>query len=306
MKLLDLSIIIGNYNTEELLKKTLTSIYKNTKNINYEIIVIDDGSVDGSVEMIKRNFPKIKIKKNIKNLGYSKTYNIGTKLSKSRYILHLNSDVFFTKDSSLDLIIKFMDKNPNIGIAGCKVIKHDGSLDLPCRRSLPTIKNVFFQTTGLYKIFPKNKSLNYYLTYLPDNKITKIECIMGAFMLIKKNLIKEIGYLDERFFIYSEDIDYCYRAIKAGWDVYYFPKIKVKHIHGGTTRQFKIKYLLNFHKGMFLYYNKHMARRNFFILNLLVYLGILIRLTMLTAYGLVYEAGKHLNLSGNRNNINRI
>lgn len=292
MKALDLSIIIGNYNTEKLLKRTLTSIYKNTRNINFEIIVVDDGSVDKSVEMVKKEFPKIKIKKNLKNLGYSKTYNIGTKLSNSRYILHLNSDVSFTKDSSLNLIIKFMDQNPNIGISGCKVIKHDGSLDLPCRRALPTIKNVLFQTTGLYKIFPKIKSLNYYLTYLPDDKIAKIECIMGAFMLIKKELIQEIGYLDERFFIYSEDIDYCYRAVKADWDIYYFPKIKVKHIHGGTTRQFKIKYLINFHKGMFLYYNKHFLKSNFFLLNYFVYLGIILRFICFTLIGLTSNLKK--------------
>lgn len=277
MKPLDLSIIIGNYNTQDLLKNTLSSIYKNIKNISYEIIAIDDGSIDGSVEMVKKNFPKIKIKKNTKNLGYSKTYNIGSKLSQSRYILHLNSDVYFTKNSPMDILLRFMDENPKIGIAGCKIIKYDGTLDLPCRHALPTIKNVFFQTFGLYKLFPKVKSLNYYMTYLPDNQITKVGGIIGAFMLIKKEVIKQIGYLDERFFIYCEDTDYCYRAIKAGWDVYYFPKIKVKHMHGGTTRQSKIKSLINFHRGMFLYYGKHHANENFFLLNLIVYTGIVAR-----------------------------
>src|SRR3972149_5947101 len=100
MKQFDISIIIGNYNTEKLLKRTLSSVYRNTKNISFEIIVVDDGSIDKSVEMVRKKFPKIKIKENTENLGYSKTYNIGTKLSKSRYILHLNSDVIFTKDSS--------------------------------------------------------------------------------------------------------------------------------------------------------------------------------------------------------------
>ena len=290
MKQLDLSIIIGNYNTEKLLEKTISSVYRNIKNISFEIIVVDDGSSDRSVEMVKNKFPKIKIRENAKNLGYSKTYNIGTRLSKSRYVLHLNSDIFFTKDSSLDLIIKFMDKNQNIGISGCKIIKRDGSLDMPCKRSLPTIINVFSQTIGLYKIFPKIKSLNYYLTYIPDDEIARIECIMGAFMLIRKELIKKIGYLDERFFIYSEDIDYCYRAIKAGWSVYYFPKIKIKHMHGGTTQQFKFKYLLNFHKGMFLYYNKHFARKNLFLVNYLIYSGILLRLAFFIVIGLLSEA----------------
>lgn len=294
MKLLDLSIIICNYNTEELLKKTLSSIYRNTKNISFEIIVVDDASKDGSVEMVKRKFPEVRILKNIKNLGYSKSSNIGTKLSKGRYILHLNSDVIFTKNSSMDLILKFMDDNPNIGISGCKIIKHDGSLDLPCRHSLPTIKNSFFQMFSLYKIFPKIKSTNYYMTYMSDNKIAKVGGL-GAFMLIREKVVKEIRYLDERFFIYCEDTDYCYRAIKAGWDIYYFPKIQVKHMHGGTTSKFKLKALLLFHKGIFLYYNKHYSNQNFFLINLFVYAGILARLVLFMSIGLLRYAKVKLN-----------
>lgn len=277
MRSLDLSIIICNYNTGRLLKNTLSSIYRNTKNITFEIITVDDGSTDRSVEIIKKYFPKVRIIKNVKNLGYSKSCNIGTRLSKGKYILHLNSDVNFTKNTSMSLIIKFMDDNPNIGIAGCKIIKYDGSLDLPCRHSLPTLTNAFFQMFGLYKIFSNIKSTNYYMTYLPDDKITKVGGL-GAFMLLRKELVRRIGYLDERFFIYCEETDYCYRAIKAGWDVYYFPKIEVKHMHAGTTNQFRIKALFLFHKGIFLYYKKHYSNENFFLINLFVYAGIVVRL----------------------------
>lgn len=279
MKYLELSIVICNYNTRKILKNTLFSIYKNTKGIAFEIIVVDDGSTDGSVEMIKKYFPKIKVIKNIKNLGYSKSCNIGTKLSKGKYILHLNSDVNFTKNTSMNLIMQFMDEHPNIGICGCKIIKNDNSLDLACRHAVPTLRNSFFQMFSLYKLFPKIKSINYYMTYLPDNQITKVGGL-GAFMLIRRKLIDEIGYLDDRFFIYCEDTDYCYRTIKAGWDIYYFPKIKAKHMHGGTTNQFRLRALLIFHKGIYLYYRKHYADRNFFLVNLIVYLGILIRLIL--------------------------
>lgn len=279
MKLPDVSIVICNYNTSKILKNTLSSIYKNARNISFEIIVVDDGSTDDSVGMINKYFPKIKVIRNIENLGYSKSCNIGTKLAKGRYVLQLNSDVNFTKDTSIDLLIDFMNKNPKIGICGCKIIRHDGSLDLPCKHAIPTLKNSFFQPFGLYKLFPKIKSINYYMTYLSDNEPARVGGL-GAFMLIRKKLIEQIGYMDEEFFIYCEDTDYCYRAIKAGWDIYYFPKVKVMHMHGGTTNKFKLRALLLFHKGIFLYYNKHYSNKNFFLINLFVYAGILARLLL--------------------------
>lgn len=294
MKLPDVSIVICNYNTSKILKNTLSSIYKNARNISFEIIVVDDGSTDDSVEMMNKYFPKIKVIRNIKNLGYSKSCNIGTKLAKGRYVLQLNSDVNFTKDTSIDLLIDFMNENPKIGICGCKIIRHDGSLDLPCKHAIPTLKNSFFQPFGLYKLFPKIKSINYYMTYLSDNEPAKVGGL-GAFMLIRKELIKQIGYLDERFFIYCEDTDYCYRAIKAGWDIYYFPKAKVIHMHGGTTSKFKLKALLLFHKGIFLYYNKHYSNQNFFLINLFVYAGILARLVLFMSIELLKYVKAKLN-----------
>lgn len=279
MKLLDLSIVICNYNTQEILQNTLSSIYKFTKNINFEIIVVDDGSTDNSVGMVKRYFPYVRIIKNYMNLGYSKSANKGTKISRGRYVLHLNSDVIFTDKTFLDGILKFMDNNQNIGISGCKIITNNGALDLPCRHAVPTLINSFFQMFSIYKLFPKIKSINYYMTYLSENKIAKVGGL-GAFMLFRKDVIKKIGYLDERFFIYCEDTDYCLRAIKAGWDIYYYPKITVKHMQGGTTNQLKMKSLLLFHKSILLFYKKHFSQKNFFLLNLIVYAGIYIRLIL--------------------------
>ncbi|MEK7572915.1 MAG: glycosyltransferase family 2 protein [Patescibacteria group bacterium] len=279
MKLLDLSIVICNYNTQEILQNTLSSIYKFTRNINFEIIVVDDGSTDNSVGMVKKYFPYVRIIKNYMNLGYSKSANKGTKISRGRYVLHLNSDVVFTKKTSLEKILEFMNKSPHIGISGCKIITNNGDLDLPCRHSIPSLLNSFFQMFSMYRLFPKIKSTNYYMTYFPVNQITKVGGL-GAFMIIRKDVIRKIGYLDERFFIYCEDTDYCIRTIKAGWDIYYYPKIAVKHMQGGTTNQLKMKSLLLFHKSILLYYKKHFSQKNFFLLNLIVYAGIYIRLIL--------------------------
>jgi len=272
----DLSIIIGNYNTKAILQKTIRSIIKYNKQILFEIIVVDDASTDGSVEYLKQHFPDVRIFVNKTNLGYSKSYNIGTKNARGPYILHLNSDVLFLK-FELKRAIEYMNTHKNIGILGCRILKKDRRLDLPCKRSFPTIWNIFFQSIGLSKLFPKSKLFGrYYLTYLNERSIAQVDCLMGAFMLIRKKVIHKIGYLDEQFFIYGEDIDYCYRAKKAGWNIVYFPAITVKHIHGGTTNNNKLKHVLLFHQAMFLYYKKHF-NNNHILVNLLVYGGICIR-----------------------------
>lgn len=297
-KRLDLSIIIGTYNTKNLLKKTLFSIYRNTKNIMFEIILIDDASADGTYEVIKKQFPLIKIIKNEKNLGYSKTYNKGTKLAKGKYILHLNSDVYFTKNSNLALMIDFMDKNPRVGIAGCKVLKHNGVLDLPCRHAIPTLINVLFQMLSLYRLFYNIRKLNYYMTYLDESVITEVGGILGAFMLIRKKVFKKIGYLDENFYLYCEDTDFCYRAKRAGWEIYYYPKIAVKHLHGETTKQFRKHALIQFHVGMYYYYKKHHAKKNASIVNLIVLLAIILRFFLFFGFEIsLYVKGKKIRLS---------
>lgn len=275
---LDISIIISTFNTKKLLRKTLSSIYSYFKGIRFEIIVIDDASDDGTRQAVKKYFPKVKIIKNKNNLGYSKSYNLGTKLAAGEYILHLNSDVEFIGKYSFDKMLLYMKKNKGVGVSGCKILKSNGALDLPCRRSFPTPMNILFQSVGLAKAFPKSKIFgNYYLTYLNEDKITEVDCIMGAFMLIKKDVFKTIGYLDENFFIYGEDIDFCYRVKNAGMKIVYFPKVLLKHLHGGTTSKFKSKYIWHFHYSMFQYYNKHFAKKNNFFLNTIVYIGIIIR-----------------------------
>lgn len=277
----DLSIIISNFNTKILLEHTLHSLKKATKNIVCEIIVVDDASNDGSWEMVKEKFPKVILIQNKKNVGYSKSYNIGTKFAKGRYILHLNSDIEFLK-GSFNQLLKYLDLNKNIGIVGCKILKSNGQLDKPCKRSFPTLSNIFFQTIGLSKLLPSNKIFGkYYLSFIPDSQICEIDCVMGAFMLIRREVFKKIGFLDERFFFYGEDIDFCFRAKQAGFKVLYYPKIIIQHVHGGTTRQNSLKYIWMFHRAMFLYYKKHYSKSSNFLINWVAYSAIFTRFFVL-------------------------
>src|SRR3989338_1386333 len=286
-KFVDLSIIICNYNTRRFLEKNLAALKKALKNISSEIIVVDNGSTDGSASLVSSQFPSVRLIRNSQNLGYSQGYNQGTKIASGRYILHLNSDIEWSSGSDLKNLISFLDNNPRIGIAGCKIITSGGRLDLPCKRSLPTLTNVLFQFSGLYRIFPGNKLLGeYYLTYLDENKAQYVDCLMGAFMLIRKSVFDQIGLLDERFFIYGEDIDFCFRAVRAGWKIYYYPSLTVLHSHGGTTNKSKLKHLYLFHKAMYHYYHKHLTQQSPFLLNLLVDLAIATRFAICLSYEL--------------------
>lgn len=300
--IIDISIIVSTFNTKKLLKKNISSIYEAIKDLNFEVIVIDDASNDNTTEMVINHFPKVKLITNKKNLGYSKSYNLGTKAAKGKYILHLNSDVLFQRNSSFKRMIDIMEYDKNVGIIGCKIIKSNGKLDLPCKRSLPTPANIFFQSIGLAKLFPKNKYFgNYYLTYLDDNQTIEVGCIMGAFMFVKKEVFNKIGYLDENFFMYGEDVDFCYRAKKNGWKIIYFPKIKIKHLHGGTTSNSRFKYIWHFHYSMFQYYNKHHAKKNIFLLNIIIYEGIIFRFLLVSSLvffnSMIFKFSKGLNKS---------
>ncbi len=270
-----LSIVICNFNTKDLLQTTLRSIYSHIKNVNFEVIVVDDASTDTSVTMIKQNFQNVILLQNSINLGYSKSCNKGTKTAKGTYILHLNSDVEFEKDVDFGEVLNFLEGNKDIGILGCKIVTLNGSLDLACKRSFPTLSNAFFQSTGLTKLFPKNKVIgNYYLAYLDENKIHEVDCL-AAFMLIRRKIFETIGYIDERFFIYGEDIDFCYRTKQYGWKIVYYPLFTIRHHHNASLEKLGLKNIFLFHKAMVLYYNKHYHHH--FPLKSFVYLAILLR-----------------------------
>ncbi len=276
MEKLDLSIIIVNYNTKDLLKASLNSIKQNTHNIDYEIIVIDNHSKDNSVTMIEEQFPDVKLVKNSYNAGYSKANNQGIQIAKGKYILLLNSDTE-VKESALNKAVQFMEERTDVGICGFKLLNEDGSIQLSCR-SFPTFSTALFNRYSIItRLFPNNKySKEYLLLDWDHNEIREVDWVSGACMLIRRNVIEEIGILEEKFFMYSEDVDLCYRAKERGWKIVYYPFSEVMHYIGKSSENRQLLSIFERHKSMYIYYKKHYSREILFM-DLITFSAILVR-----------------------------
>lgn len=257
--MIELSIIIVNYNVKAFLQNCLLSIQKATENISTEIIVIDNASDDGSVEIIKKNFPHINLIESKENLGFSKANNLGLKIAKGKYICLINPDTIVEENTFVEMI-RFMESNPEVGLAGCKILNPDGTFQLACRRSFPTPWVAFTKIVGLSKLFPKSKLFaRYNLTYLDENISYEVDAISGSFMFLRKDVYDKIGGLDETFFMYGEDLDYCFRVKKAGYKVYYVHSTKIIHFKGESTKRSNIDELKHFYDAMRLFVRKHFS-----------------------------------------------
>jgi len=189
---MDISIIIVNFKSKEFTEKCIKSIYENTKNISFEIIVVDNNSEDGCIELLADKFPKVIGYKNAENAGFSKSCNIAIKMAEGRYLLLLNPDTVIF-DSTLEKMVEYMDKHADIGVAGCRVENPDGSLQRACRRSIPTPKVAFFQLSGLSKLFPKSKDLaKYNLSYIDENQELEVDAVSGAFLTFRREVYAKL------------------------------------------------------------------------------------------------------------------
>lgn len=272
-----LSIVIVNYNTERLLKACIESIYRETNGIPFDIWVVDNNSHDDSIQMIKNYFPKVNLIENKKNIGFSKANNMVISRSKSDYVLLLNPDTFVLQDA-IEKMVRFMDRNPEVGISGCKVLNKDGMLQLACRRSIPSPRVAFYRLTGLSKLFSNSKTMaKYNLTYLDPDEPHEVDAVSGAFLMIRRKVVDSIGALDERFFMYGEELDFCLRAKKTGWKVMYYPGAEIIHYKGESTKSNSRKATLEFYRAMYLFHKKHFAKKYSPITNFIIYTGIFLK-----------------------------
>lgn len=275
--MIDLSIIIVSYNTREFTQRCIESIYKNTTGIIFEIICVDNASIDDSADMVKREFPDVVLVESDDNLGYAKANNIGIRKSQGELIGLLNSDTVI-QPNSLEKVVEFLRNNPNAGAASPKLLNPDGSVQY-CIRTLPDIKTAFFQSLGWHKLFPGNRITDkYYHTNLDYNKVLSVDSVGTSCYVIKRSVVDQVGLLDEDFFMYNVDLDYNKRIKDAGLNIYYVPEAKVIHYGGISVNQNSYRGIFEQHQGMRLMYKKHYKADNNALVNFLIPLAIRFRL----------------------------
>ncbi len=256
---MDLSVIIVNYNVRQFLENALTSIYRAMEGIEGEVFVVDNASDDGSVEMVRTKFPAVRLIESPKNLGFAKANNTALKQAKGRYLVLINPDTIVQEDT-FSVMMRFFEENPDVGLAGCKILNPDGSFQLPCRRSFPTPWVAFTKIFGLAGMFPKSRLFGKYnLTYLSEDETYEVDAVSGSFMVLRREVYEKIGGLDETFFMYGEDLDWCYRVSQAGYKVYYVHSTKIIHFKGESTKRSSIDEIRTFYSAMQLFVEKHFS-----------------------------------------------
>ncbi len=269
-----------NYNVAYFLEQCLNSVFKALKNVNGEVFVVDNNSIDNSLEMVSAKFPTVKIIANKENVGFSKANNQAIELSEGKYILLLNPDTV-VEESTFVKTIDFLNQHPNAGGLGVRMLDGKGVFLPESKRGLPTPSVAFYKIFGISRLFPTSKIFGkYHLGYLPENKTNKVEILSGAFMLLRKETLNKIGLLDETFFMYGEDIDLSYRVILAGYDNYYFPETSIIHYKGESTKKSSVNYVFVFYNAMIIFAKKHFSQNNAALFSFLINIAIYLRAGM--------------------------
>lgn len=265
-----LSIVIVNFNTRELLKACLRSVEASRTAWPWELFVVDNASADGSADMVAAEFPWATLIRSESNRGYAYANNLGLRRAAGSYLLLLNPDTVLPPDA-LQQMVEYMDAHPEAGIAGPKLVRQDGSLDLACRRSFPSPEVSFYRMLGLSKLFPRSSRFGRYnLTYLNPDRPAEVDSVVGAFMIVRSEAVSQVGMLDESFFMYGEDLDWAFRIKSRGWKVLYNPAVVVLHYKGESSRRHSRKAILEFYRAMHLFYRKHYAAQTNVLLGALI------------------------------------
>ena len=234
----------------------LKSVYEQTMNINFEVIVVDNGSTDGTCEVVEKEFPQVKLIKNGKNLGFAKANNIGIKAASGKYAALVNSDIVVRGDC-IEKMTDFMEQNNSVGMAGPRILNPDRTLQVSCRH-FPAVWNNLCQTLGVNKVFPKSAFVSEPLMkYWSHDTERKVDVLSGCFWVIRRAALEKVGLLDEDFFIYGEDIDWCKRFHDAGWDVKFYPGAEAVHFGGASSSNAPIRFYLEMQKADLKYWRKH-------------------------------------------------
>jgi len=284
--MVDVSVIIVAWNVRQLLYGCLKSVFDQTKGIDFEVIYVDNASQDGSVEMVKKDFQEVKILENTENKGFIKANNQGIEIARGRYVLLLNSDTIVL-DNAIAKTVKFADAHPESAVVGCKVLSADKTLRRTCFM-YPSILNMFLAATYLYKIFPKSRFFGRErMTWWDFSEARDVETICGCFSLVRKEAIDQVGVMDERYFVYGDDPDWCYRFNKAGWKVMFTPDGQIIHYGGQTTRQMRREFRLQLQGSRLIFMKLHGNRVAFPVACIMVGMFFFLRVPYWLAVGLL-------------------
>jgi N-acetylglucosaminyl-diphospho-decaprenol L-rhamnosyltransferase len=271
----DLAIVIVNFKARDLLRDCLRSIQA-SQGVRPEIYVVDNASADGSVAMIREEFPRIHLLALPDNIGYGAANNVGLRAALDeeggppRYLLLLNPDTVLPP-AALAQSIAFLNERPDAGAVGPKLVRQDGSLDKACRRGFPTPAVALYHFLFLDQLFPRSpRFARYNVTYLDPGEQAEVDSLVGAFMLIRREALDQTGLFDESFFMYGEDLDLCFRIRHHGWQIWYDPRVTVLHYKGASSKQNSSKANYEFYRSMLLFHRKHFASSTFFLVNWLI------------------------------------
>jgi GT2 family glycosyltransferase len=290
----DLSVVVASYNTRDLLRQCLRSLKTATSNLATEIIVVDNSSLDGTGAMVSQEFPDVRLLANPSNEGFAKANNRALKSARGRFVLMLNPDTLVPPDT-IQPLVEFLSANPKVGLVGCRVDRPDGRLDEACKRGFPTPFSAFARFLALDKIFPRRLGSYRRLGDDPAGRY-EVDAVVGAFMLVRRETLDDVGGLDEDYFMFGEDLDWCYRVKQRDWQIYYVGDRSIVHHKGAATRRAPQRMNYHFHRSMFLFHRKHLVDRYPFFVNWLVYTGITLRYAAKSAWSLLARGPKEARL----------
>jgi GT2 family glycosyltransferase len=270
-----LSIVIVSFNCRELLLGCLESLRKEAHHLTCEVIVVDNASNDGTVEAIRERHPEVQLLRSPHNRGFAWASNRGLEHASGNHLLLLNPDTV-VPPHALARAVRALEERPRVGMLGCKLVLPDGSLDKACKRGFPTPLSSLYYFTGVTRLAPRSPRFAQYTAgHVDEDETAVVEAVNGAFMLVRREAVDAVGLLDERYWMYMEDLDWCYRFSQRGWSVLYWPEVEVVHVKGGSSgrhRRWRANYA--FHRGMWLFYRTHYAPTRPFPVTALVWVGI--------------------------------
>lgn len=276
-KKVHISIIIVNYKVKEYIANLLNSLKKAKHNFELEIFVVDNASGDDSIAYLKERYPQVKYIANEENVGFGRANNQALEQARGEYTLIINPDTLVSEDT-LDVLVEHMDLNPKCGAAGCKILNPDGTFAPESRRSVPTIWSASSKVFGLNALFPKSRLFSqYYLSWMHEDEPSQIPVLSGSFMFWRTDLLKKLGGFDERFFMYGEDIDLCYRVQNTDYHIDYVPETSIIHYKGESTKKGDLRYIRIFNQALYQFFDKHYSARYSLFFRSFIYLVIWLR-----------------------------